>query len=57
LKEEENYIQNHKKGVDADSVYAQKMETINYYRDSMKTAGVDHLSYYSIEFVSLEVKK
>lgn len=25
---------------------------IKYYRDSMKTAGVDHLSFYSLEYVS-----
>jgi len=56
LKMEEDNIQSHKKGETDEDLYAQKMEQIKYYRDSMQTAGVDHLSFYSIEYVSLEVK-
>jgi DNA/RNA endonuclease YhcR with UshA esterase domain len=57
LQQEQDFIQKHKEGVDPDSVYNQKMEGIQYYRDSMKTAGKDHLSYYSIEYISHEEKK
>ena len=56
LKMEEDNIQSHKKGETDEDLYARKMEQIQYYRDSMQTAGVDHLSYYSVEYVSLEVK-
>jgi hypothetical protein len=56
LKMEEDNIQSHKEGDTDDDLYARKREQIEYYRDSMKVAGVDHLSYYSIEYVSLEVK-
>ena len=56
LKMEEDNIQSHKKGETDEDLYARKMEQIKYYRDSMQVAGVDHLSYYSIEYVSLEVK-
>lgn len=56
LKMEEDNIQSHKKGETDEDLYAQKMEQIKFYRDSMQTAGVDHLSFYSIEYVSLEVK-
>jgi hypothetical protein len=57
LKMEEDNIQSHKKGETDEDLYARKMEQIKYYRDSMQTAGVDHLSYYSVEYVSLEVKE
>lgn len=56
LKEEQNYMQKHKEGVDPDSVYNKKMAFIQKLRDSMKTQGVDHFSDYSIEYVSHVVK-
>ncbi len=55
LQKEEDHMQNHKEGTDSDEVYAKKMEQVEIYRDSMKTAGVDHLSFYSLEYVSLNV--
>jgi len=33
----------------------EKKMSIQAYRDSMKVAGVDHLSYYSMVFVSYEI--
>lgn len=57
LQKEEDHVQNHKEGTDSDDVYAQKMEQIKTYRDSMKVAGVDHLSFYSLDYVSHQVKK
>lgn len=56
LKMEEDNIQSHREGKTEDELYERKMGQIKYYRDSMEVAGVDHLSYYSIDFVSLEVK-
>lgn len=56
LKMEEDQIQKHKKGLDSDELYAQKMEQIKDYRDSMETAGVDHLSFYTIEYISHTIK-
>lgn len=57
LQKEEDYIQNHKEGKDNDEVYANKMKQIKSYRDSMKTAGVDQLAFYSLQYVSHEVKE
>ncbi len=52
LQKEEDHLQNHKEGTDSDEVYAKKLEQIKIYRDSMKVAGVDHLSFYSLDYVS-----
>ena len=57
LLKEEDHIQNHKEGTDSDEVYAQKIEEIQSYRDSMKVAGVDHLSFYSLDYVSHQINK
>ena len=57
LQKEEDHLQNHKEGMDSDEVYAQKMKQIKIYRDSMKVAGVDHLSFYSLDYVSHQVNK
>lgn len=57
LKMEEDNIQSHKTGETEDDLYERKMEQIQYYRDSMSTAGTDHLSYYSIEYVSHKENK
>lgn len=57
LQKEEDHLQNHKEGTDSDEVYAQKMKQIKIYRDSMKVAGVDHLSFYSLDYVSHQIIK
>ncbi len=56
LKMEEDNIQSHKKGETDEDLYEMKMAQIKEYRDSMATAGVDHLSFYSVEYISHEVK-
>jgi len=40
--------------VSDDDNHSQKNAQAQYYRDSMATAGVDHLSFYSLEFVSFK---
>jgi len=57
LKMEEDNIQSHKKGETDEDLYERKMSEIKFYRDSMATAGVDHLSFYSIDYVSHEVQE
>lgn len=52
LQMEEDAIKNHSEGEADDEVLARKKKQIAFYRDSMATAGLDHLSYYSLEFVS-----
>ncbi len=57
LHKEEDNIQEHKEGKRDEEYYKSVQEDIKYYRDSMKTAGSDHLSYYSLDYVShIEVK-
>lgn len=55
LKMEEDNIKSHSEGETDDELYNQKMEQIQWYRDSMKTANSDHISFYSLEYVSLDV--
>ena len=55
LQKEEDNIKNHTEGVDNQEKYEEKMAHIQEYRDEMKEKGVDHLSFYSLEFVTLEV--
>ena len=57
LLKEEDHIQNHKEGTDSDEVYDQKIKEIQSYRDSMKVAGVDHLSFYSLSYVSHQINE
>lgn len=57
LKKEEDHIQNHKEGTDSEDVYNEKMEHLQAYRDLMKEENADHLSYYSMDYVSHEVIK
>ena len=57
LKKEEDHIQNHKEGTDSEDVYKEKMEHLQAYRDLMKEENTDHLSYYSLDYVSHEVIK
>ena len=53
---EGDQIQKHKEGVNSEDVYKQQQQQIKQYRDSMQTAGVDHLSFYTIDYISLEKK-
>ena len=55
LQKEEDNIKNHTEGVDNQEKYEEKMAHIQEYRDEMEEKGVDHLSFYSLEFVTLEV--
>ena len=57
LKMEEDNIKNHKNKELSNDELNQKKENIKYYRDSMKTAGVDHLSFFSLKYVSHTVNK
>lgn len=57
LKMEEDHIQKHKEGLDSDDIYAQKLEQLKTYRDSMQAAGVDHLSFYTIDYISHTIKE
>lgn len=52
LQQEEDNIQSHKKGDTDEDLYEMKREQIQFYRDSMASAGVDHLSFYSLDYVS-----
>jgi hypothetical protein len=54
LKMEEDNIKSHGEGQTNKEQFEQKKKHIAEYRDSMKTAGVDHLSFYSLEFVELK---
>ena len=54
LQMEEDNIKQHREGVTNEEQYSNKLKQIQHYRDSMATAGIDHLSYYSLEFVSLK---
>ena len=57
LKMEEDNIQSHKKGETDEDLYEMKMAQIKEYRDSMQTAGVDHLSFYSLDYLSHTAKE
>ena len=57
LQEEENHQQNHKDGTDSDDMYSKKMEQVQFFRDSMKATGKDHISYYSLDYVAHQVDK
>ncbi len=52
LQQEEDFIKRHSEGVDSDEIFEKKKAHIAEYRDSMKTAGVDYLSFYSLQYVS-----
>ncbi|MCD4694770.1 MAG: hypothetical protein K8S16_00910 [Bacteroidales bacterium] len=57
LQMEEDNIKSHSEGKTDDELYAHKMEQIQWYRDSMATANSDHLSFYTLEYVSHIVKE
>ena len=44
----------HSEGDDADEVMERKIKQAQFYRDSMANTGVDHLSFYSLEFVEFK---
>lgn len=54
LQMEEDNIKNHKEGSMNEEQLSHQKEQIKHYRDSMAVAGVDHLSFYTLEFVALE---
>jgi len=54
LKMDEDNIKSHGEGQTDKEQFEQKKKHIAEYRDSMKTADVDHLSFYSLEFVELK---
>lgn len=54
---EEDNIQSHSEGDTDQELFDHKMEEIKFYRDSMATAETDHLSFYSMDYVShIEIK-
>lgn len=54
-KMEKEDLNEHSEGeANQEEMKARKLKTIQFYRDSMKNAGVDHLSFYSLEFVSFK---
>ena len=54
LQMEEDNISKHREGETNEEDFSHKQKLIKTYRDSMAVAQVDHLSYYTLEFVSLE---
>ena len=57
LQQENDNIQNHKEGISNKDDFEIKKKQIQEYRDYMKANNTDHISYYSLEYVSHEVKK
>ena len=51
---EEDNVQQHREGKIDKEYYEGVLEDIKYYRDSMKVSNSDHLSYYSLDYVSHE---
>lgn len=54
LQMEDDNTKKHKEGESNDEQFTQKQKLIQSYRDSMTVAGVDHLSFYTLDFVALE---
>lgn len=53
----EDAINKHSEAEDAEERLAMVEEKIKFYRDSMEQAGVKHLSFYNLEYLSHEVKQ
>ena len=53
-KMEKEELNEHSEGKDKEEMKERKQQMLKFYRDSMKNAGVDHLSFYSLEFVSFK---
>lgn len=56
LQMEEDNIKNHKEGATNEEQFSHQQQLIQQYRDSMAVAGVDHLSFYTLEFVAIDKK-
>jgi len=54
LKMEEDNIANHKDGGIDEEELKEEMDYIQEYRDEMTEKNVDHLSYYSLDYVSMD---
>jgi hypothetical protein len=54
LQMEEDNIKKHREGTTNQEQFDHKVTQIKHYRDSMAVAGVDHLSFYTLEFVALD---
>ena len=57
LQMEEDAIKSHSEGETSDEMLEHKKADIAYYRDSMKVAGVDYISYFSLDYLSHEEVK
>ena len=57
LKQEEDNIESHNLGETDNEHFESEQQQIQFYRDSMQTAGIDHISYYSIIYVSHKAKE
>jgi hypothetical protein len=55
LQKEEDHIQSHKDGTDSEDAYKEKMDHLQAYRDLMKEEGTDHISYYSLDYLTHKV--
>jgi len=55
LQMEEDCMNSHKDGEKTEDEVEATHKKVSFYRDSMKTAGVDHLSFYSLKYLSHEV--
>lgn len=56
LQMEDDNIKKHKEGETNEEDFNHKQELIKSYRDSMAVADVDHLSFYTLDYVSLAKK-
>jgi hypothetical protein len=56
LQQEQDNIMKHKEGQTDKESFEQKKKQLADYRNSMKSLGVDHLSFYSIDYVSHKVE-
>ena len=56
LQMEDDNIKKHKEGETNEEDFSHKQQLIQSYRDSMAVAGVDHLSFYTLDYVSLAKK-
>jgi len=54
LQMEDDNIKKHKEGESNEEQFNHQKTMIKDYRDSMAVAGVDHLSFYTLDFVALE---
>jgi hypothetical protein len=55
LKMEEDNIKSHKNGEISEHQLNRKNEHLQFYRDSMEAANTDHISFYSMDYVSHQI--